>query len=170
MILAFAALLVYFLFMALKLHLRLTGRISSAMHIFIAILAVYSYSLLLPGSMLLGLASIPGFFLLAAGLMLVLVAIMSIRMQAFHPGKKLIATGVYAYIRNPMYSGVLLSCYGSAILAPSIPVIVYAVLLTCVLFSISLLEERELAARFGRRYLDYRNSVGRFVPRKLVSG
>lgn len=75
----------------------------------------------------------------------------------------LLADGVYALSRNPMYAGLLLAGAGWAVLRrrPE-PVAAWAVL-AAVLQVKARREERRLHARFGREYERYRERTPRFL-------
>ena len=81
-----------------------------------------------------------------------------------HP-KKLVVCGLYRYVRNPMYVGVLLVLIGEALLLRSIVLIWYALaVLALVHVYILVYEERYLQYRFGQSYTEYRNKVRRWIP------
>ncbi|HWN81322.1 MAG TPA: isoprenylcysteine carboxylmethyltransferase family protein [Candidatus Udaeobacter sp.] len=78
----------------------------------------------------------------------------------------LITEGLHARIRHPRYVQVLLAMLGYALVANYLaPYVTVAAWVVAVL-AIVPLEERELAARFGRQYEEYRRRVPRFIPRK----
>ena len=78
---------------------------------------------------------------------------------------KLITDGIYATVRNPRYSQMTLAILGYALIA-NYPAAYGAFLFWCVgIYVVTLLEERELSARFGEAYRDYVRRVPRFVPR-----
>lgn len=76
----------------------------------------------------------------------------------------LTTAGLFAYTRNPMYLGMLLALAGVALalgaLSPWLLVLLFFVLAQCWYIP---LEERKLAARFGRQYADYCRDVRRWV-------
>ncbi len=81
-----------------------------------------------------------------------------------HP-KKLVVSGLYRYVRNPMYVGVLLVIAGEVILLRSIVLVQYAlVFLAIIHINILLYEERYLRFRFGESYDEYRKNVRRWIP------
>jgi protein-S-isoprenylcysteine O-methyltransferase Ste14 len=65
----------------------------------------------------------------------------------FNPPPQLVATGPYAYVRNPMLSGVFFLLFGFGVL----------------LESVSLLEP-ELEKRLGADYIEYRKRTPMFFP------
>jgi protein-S-isoprenylcysteine O-methyltransferase Ste14 len=83
------------------------------------------------------------------------------------PPRELVAEGLYRWVRNPMYVGVLTTLVGHALWFGSRALLVYAgcVFLLFHLF-ITLYEEPNLAQRFGDSYLRYRASVPRWIPRR----
>jgi protein-S-isoprenylcysteine O-methyltransferase Ste14 len=82
------------------------------------------------------------------------------------PPRRLVVTGPYRFVRNPMISGVLFVLLGEAAVMRSSALLEWAAiffLLNAVY--IPLLEEPMLSARFGDSYDDYRRHVPRLVPR-----
>jgi len=80
--------------------------------------------------------------------------------------RKLVTQGPYAYTRNPMTLGVLLlyaaiGIWMSSALLIGLVILVFASLLSFIYIH----ETRELAARFGDDYLDYRNSTPFLFPK-----
>src|SRR5204863_9299262 len=83
------------------------------------------------------------------------------------PPKRLVIRGPYRYVRNPMISGVLFVLFGEALVLRSSPHLEWAVVFLIVnIIYIPLLEEPQLAARFGEPYREYRRHVGRFIPQR----
>jgi len=85
----------------------------------------------------------------------------------FNPPEELVNTGPYAWIRNPMLSGVFATLFGFGFLQNSISM-VFIWTPAFILFNIielKLIEEPELERRFGKSYLDYMKRVPMFIPR-----
>ena len=82
------------------------------------------------------------------------------------PPQKLVVTGLYQYVRNPMYVSVLAIVVGQALLFGDWRLIVYAALfwLACHAYVI-LYEERTLQHKFGAEYDAFRANVPRWIPR-----
>ena len=81
------------------------------------------------------------------------------------PPRELVARGLYRYVRNPMYAGVLTVLLGEAVFLESWWLAGYAagVFVIFHLFVV-LHEEPALQRQFGEHYECYRRSVRRWVP------
>jgi protein-S-isoprenylcysteine O-methyltransferase Ste14 len=79
--------------------------------------------------------------------------------------RRLVVKGLYRYVRNPMYIGVLLVIMGWAALYESLATAQFA-LLMFVIFNgvIFFLEEPMLRERFGQAYEGYCEAVHRWIP------
>jgi protein-S-isoprenylcysteine O-methyltransferase Ste14 len=80
--------------------------------------------------------------------------------------KRLVVRGLYRFVRNPMYVGVLLVIAGWAAFFESRAILFYG-LGVFLMFHLTVLvvEEPILARSFGESYEAYRRAVGRWVPR-----
>lgn len=79
------------------------------------------------------------------------------------PGGELVQSGLYAYIRHPIYTGILLLTFGYALHeASDYKVLVSIVLLVLFYFKTSY-EEKRLEAVYPE-YPAYRQRTGRFIP------
>ena len=82
------------------------------------------------------------------------------------PPRALVVRGPYRYVRNPMISGVLLVLFGEAAVLLSAAHAIWAIVFLALnLVYIPLVEEPQLARRFGAPYLEYCRNVPRVVPR-----
>lgn len=77
----------------------------------------------------------------------------------------LLQEGLYARVRHPRYVEVAIGVWAYACFANYLGAYVMAAATMPVLHLLVLLEERELRARFGRRYEEYMDRVPRYVPR-----
>ncbi|MGH9680449.1 MAG: methyltransferase family protein, partial [Candidatus Acidiferrales bacterium] len=76
----------------------------------------------------------------------------------------------YARVRHPRYSGMFCAVAGAALLCGTrLLWIVVAVWWALALLAIHM-EEREMAARFGPAYADYRKRVPAFLPFRWFAG
>jgi protein-S-isoprenylcysteine O-methyltransferase Ste14 len=82
------------------------------------------------------------------------------------PPRRLVVRGIYRHVRNPMISGVIAVLLGESLIAGARPLALWCALFMCInAVYIPLLEEPQLAARFGADYLTYRKNVPRWLPR-----
>lgn len=129
---------------------------------------------------LLGLPSLPGsvirvavgVLLLSLGLVLVVGSNRFLLSSgrgaaAFLLTERLVTGGLYGRTRNPMSLGFYAACIGIGLLAGSSTVTLAAVLVLVPIhvMYLKLVEEPELARRFGSTYADYRERVPFLVPR-----
>jgi protein-S-isoprenylcysteine O-methyltransferase Ste14 len=81
------------------------------------------------------------------------------------PPKQLVVQGLYRYVRNPMYLGVLLLLLGEAAFFRSTALLQYSLAWFVVVnLVVVLYEEPSLRSRFGDSYDRYRHSVHRWLP------
>ena len=82
------------------------------------------------------------------------------------PPKELVVTGLYRFVRNPMYCGVLAALLGLALFLESGRLLIYgfAVFTGFSLF-VLLYEEPALTSLFGDSYARYQAAVPRWIPR-----
>jgi protein-S-isoprenylcysteine O-methyltransferase Ste14 len=79
------------------------------------------------------------------------------------PTKVLVVKGLYHFVRNPMYIGVMMILIGEAVFASSFKLYVYAGFIF-ILFNLFIIfiEEPRLKKDFGETYLKYCEEVGRW--------
>ena len=113
--------------------------------------------------------------ILAIGLFLMIWSILQfVRVNGtpvpFNPPPKLVTTGPYAHVRNPMLTGVFILLFGLGVLLRSISLVsIFTPLF--ILFNVwelKAVEERELEKRLGRDYVEYRKRTSMFIPRVKV--
>jgi protein-S-isoprenylcysteine O-methyltransferase Ste14 len=76
----------------------------------------------------------------------------------------LVTSGVYRYIRHPMYSSLLFLTWGALLKAVSVTTLALGVIATIALAATAKVEEKENVTRFGQEYRDYMTRTRRFVP------
>jgi protein-S-isoprenylcysteine O-methyltransferase Ste14 len=80
-------------------------------------------------------------------------------------GGTLLNEGIYAVIRHPRYVEIVLGTLAYAAFANYLGGYIIALLTIPGIHAIVMIEERELAARFGEQYEAYRESVPRYITR-----
>ena len=79
-------------------------------------------------------------------------------------GHKLVTTGVYRIVRHPIYTGLLLALYATALDHGTIFALVGVLVLTIAFYVKARLEERFLSAELGPGYGQYERRVPMLVP------
>lgn len=83
---------------------------------------------------------------------------------AIQPQHELVTSGIYRFVRNPSYLGMLLASLGWALVFRSWLGVLLAVLVLVPLVARIRSEERLLAEHFGEQYASYRRKTWRLVP------
>lgn len=79
-------------------------------------------------------------------------------------GHELITTGVYSYIRHPIYAGVLLMGLGTIFVSPSFAIILIF-LFVFIMFLLRIrIEERLMAKLFPKGYSSYKKQTKMLIP------
>ena len=78
----------------------------------------------------------------------------------------LVTSGVFHYVRNPIFTGMILVFVGVTLLVPNVVTVAgTALLVTGLELYVRLVEEPYLAGTHGDAYRSYVSKAGRFVPR-----
>jgi protein-S-isoprenylcysteine O-methyltransferase Ste14 len=81
------------------------------------------------------------------------------------PTERVVATGPYRWVRNPMYIAVLCVIVGEAWLFMSLALVAYAIVVAAVVHTfVVAYEEPTLTEQFGESYVAYREQVSRWIP------
>ena len=112
---------------------------------------------------------IGGVLFIAPGLIILVISFKNLgRSLTANPvpleNAKLIETGIYKYVRHPIYTGLLLAMLGSAVQSMAIVKLFVWLVLLAVLTYKAKFEETLLAKKYPG-YVDYMKRTGRFVPR-----
>lgn len=76
----------------------------------------------------------------------------------------LVRTGVYKYVRHPLYCSLLLIGTGIMISLPAIPQIILGIANALALYLTAVIEEKEMISRFGDQYSEYMKDTKMFIP------
>jgi protein-S-isoprenylcysteine O-methyltransferase Ste14 len=78
---------------------------------------------------------------------------------------ELVTSGPFALVRNPIYSAMIPTVFGLALMVPSaLAIAAFLTLVTALELQVRLVEEPYLLQVHGDTYADYATRVGRFVP------
>ena len=77
---------------------------------------------------------------------------------------RLVTTGIYRYIRHPMYSSLLFLAWGAVLKSMTVTTLILGAAASLALAATAKSEEAENVARFGQEYRDYMARTRRFVP------
>jgi protein-S-isoprenylcysteine O-methyltransferase Ste14 len=84
------------------------------------------------------------------------------------PTERLVVSGLYRFVRNPMYLGVMMVLGGEALLFWSERLAVeLALVAVAVNLFVRFYEEPKLTETFGEEYRNYQRHVGRWIPRLM---
>jgi protein-S-isoprenylcysteine O-methyltransferase Ste14 len=86
------------------------------------------------------------------------------RVARISEGQRLVESGPYRIVRNPIYSGFLLAVFGMALASGSVVAFAGLLLVFAGLWRKARVEERLLAAEFGDEYVAYAKRVKSIIP------
>ncbi len=124
-------------------------------------LMTYSMMQMIVG-VIVGLA---GLALLISSIVL-MITIAKSTVMPWDPAQRLVVTGPYRHLRNPMILGVVILLIGEALILSSLGIAILAVVF---FFGNTLyfiyFEEPKLEEQFGKAYRSYKHNVPRWLPR-----
>ncbi len=84
----------------------------------------------------------------------------------FDPPTEFVATGPYAFVRNPMYIGGIILLSGFGFYQTSLSILILSFLLFVFIhFFVVFYEEPNLEKLFGKSYLHYKKTTNRWIPK-----
>ncbi len=108
---------------------------------------------------------IAGILCIAGGIILWYAAVFSAKIDITIKSNRLETGGVYAIVRNPIYSAFLFICIGALLFCRNWYVLILPPLFWVYLtVFMKLTEEKWLSERFGEEYKAYSKRVNRFIP------
>ncbi|MCD1294407.1 isoprenylcysteine carboxylmethyltransferase family protein [Methanocella sp. CWC-04] len=79
----------------------------------------------------------------------------------------LVKEGIYAYVRHPQYTGLLLISLGMLVQWATIPLLFMWPVLAILYYRLAKKEELSMEEEFGQDYTDYKNKTYMFLPYRL---
>jgi protein-S-isoprenylcysteine O-methyltransferase Ste14 len=112
------------------------------------------------------LSSTISWIFILAGISIIIIGLTTLRWRAAAPSVKdtLVDKGVYAHIRHPLYTGMMLELSGLFLWLPTISVLVACLLGIIWVMIQARLEETDLLKRLPE-YSEYMRKVPRFIPK-----
>lgn len=83
---------------------------------------------------------------------------------AFEKTTQLVSSGIFGYIRHPMYSSLLALAWGTYLLNPDLIGTLLVGLASLFLWLTATTDEKECLAYFGSAYAEYAQRTKRFIP------
>lgn len=113
-----------------------------------------------------------GILIMVAGLLVMVLTISLFikigrgTLAPWSPTKKLVVSGLYAHVRNPMIMGVMVVLAGESIALESWNIFIWLLIFIAINNIFFLVyEEPNLVKRFGQEYIEYKRNVPRWIPR-----
>ena len=108
---------------------------------------------------------VTGFISIMGAILLYTNALFKVKIMDCIRQDKLLTTGVYAYVRNPIYSAILFLCTGIILVARNYCLLCLPVLLWGYLtILLKITEETWLQDFYGEAYLEYCKKTNRCIP------
>ena len=109
-----------------------------------------------------------GTILIISGIAFWIHAVLISKIDQEIENDKLVTTGIYAYVRHPIYAAFFYIAIGLILISQNIilfilPVIYWAFLTVTMIKT----EEKWLIDKFGNDYIDYSKKVNRFIPKVI---
>ncbi|MEK6782244.1 MAG: isoprenylcysteine carboxylmethyltransferase family protein [Bacteroidota bacterium] len=82
----------------------------------------------------------------------------------FEQTTELIETGIYKYVRHPLYSSLLFLTWGIFLKNTTIELLVVTILSSTFLYLTAIFDEKECIIFFGDKYTEYMKRSKRFLP------
>lgn len=106
-----------------------------------------------------------GILLILYGVTLWIRAVLVAKLDDRIKENRLVTGGVYAHVRNPIYSAILFACTGALCMAGNLLFLpLFFVFWALMTVMMKKTEEKWLAARFGNEYTTYCKRVNRAIP------
>ena len=104
-----------------------------------------------------------GLIIIILGILLWIQAVLISRIDKNITENKLVTTGAYAWVRNPIYSSISLMLTGTLILQNNLFLLIIPFIFWLILTLLIKKEEVVLAKVFGEEYLSYKSKVNRCI-------
>jgi protein-S-isoprenylcysteine O-methyltransferase Ste14 len=82
----------------------------------------------------------------------------------FEKTSELVETGIYSYIRHPLYSSLIFLTWGIFMKNPALQLFLVSLLSSVCLYLTAISDEKECIVYFGLRYREYMKRTKKFIP------
>jgi len=82
----------------------------------------------------------------------------------FENTTRLIVTGLFKYIRHPLYSSLLFLGWGIFLKDPSYPAVIFVAIVSAFTYRMANIEEKENIKKFGEEYSNYMKNSKMIIP------
>jgi protein-S-isoprenylcysteine O-methyltransferase Ste14 len=82
----------------------------------------------------------------------------------FEQTTELVDSGIFKYIRHPLYSSLIFLTWGIYLKSPDLHLLITAIVSTLFLYITAIRDERECIQYFGNKYIDYKKRSKMFIP------
>jgi protein-S-isoprenylcysteine O-methyltransferase Ste14 len=82
----------------------------------------------------------------------------------FEKTTELIDTGIFRYIRHPLYSSLIFLTWGIFLKNATADLLIIALLSTISLYFTAIFDEKECIQFFGEKYIEYKKRSKMFIP------
>jgi len=137
--------------------------------VFITVTAVFLNIISKAGAIDMGVLNVPakllGALLILGGISIWVKAVLKGKVDQYIKKNQLMTIGIYAWVRNPIYSAFLFLCAGvllfcNNLILLSLPFFYWIFLSILMVYT----EEKWLEKEFGAEYLAYKSNVNRCIP------
>ncbi len=77
--------------------------------------------------------------------------------------------GIYHVMRHPQTLGEMLSWFGISMILNSLTLLIFSIIWLPLFISYTVIEDNDLAVRFGKDYIDYTKKIGVFWKKRLTA-
>jgi len=81
--------------------------------------------------------------------------------------KGAVTGGLYKFIRHPQYTGFIISGLGMLLIWPRFLILITFITILFIYYFLAKIEEKECETKFGKSYMDYKNSTFMFLPFRI---
>ena len=106
-----------------------------------------------------------GLIMIAFGISIWIAAVIKAKIDNNIKNNQLVTTGIYSYVRNPIYSAFMIVCAGAIFCANNLWLLILPILYWIGLtLLMKATEEKWLKDLYGEQYIEYCKNVNRCIP------